>query len=118
MALLSDWGFFVKAQRADEFRRWLVDHEASFVELAPPTYEYLGTYLPIWRGSGEQSEYHQLWRYHTDRPPDLRRAAGDSGGAFTGLARDFLGFVDEERRGDEVFRLYRSVESGIPPRGS
>jgi hypothetical protein len=113
MALLSDWGFFVKEGRAEEFRRWLHDHEMSFSELAPPSYEYLGTYLPIWRGAGEQAEYHQLWRYHTDRPPDLRRAAADTGGEFTQLARDFLSFVDETRHAEEGFRLYRSVDQ--PP---
>jgi hypothetical protein len=118
MALLSDWGFFVKAERATEFREWLAEHESSFLELAPSAYEYLGTYLPIWRGPGEQSEYHQLWRYRTERPPDLRRAASDSGGAFTALAREFLAFVDEDRQGDEVFRLYRSVDTGVAGTGS
>ena len=113
MALLSDCGVFVKGGRDEEFRRWLAGHESGFSDLAPPTYEYLGTYRPIWRDPNERAEYHQVWRYHTDRPPDLRRAAADQGGAFTELARDFLAFVDEGRQAEETFRLYRSVDQ--PP---
>ncbi len=113
MALVSDWGFFVKPDRQADFRRWLRDNEQRLAELAPKGYEYLGTYLPVWRDASESSEYHQLWRYGAPSPPDLRAAAGDSGGAFTELARDFLAFVDESRSEEEGFRLYRSV--GEPP---
>lgn len=110
MALLSDWGFFVKPERADEFRRWLASHESQLEELAPKGYEYLGTYLPVWRDASERSEYHQLWRYGTSRPPDMRAAAADSGGAFTEIAREFLSFVDDTRSAEEGFRLYRSLD--------
>lgn len=110
MALLSDWGFFVKDGRDAEFRSWLHDHERQFSELSPPGYEYLGTYRPIWRDPDERSPYHQIWRYHTDRPPDLRVAAADQGGAFTDLARAFLDFVDEGRHAEEGFRLYATLD--------
>ncbi|MDH4116102.1 MAG: hypothetical protein OEX04_11100 [Acidimicrobiia bacterium] len=109
MALISDWGFFLKPGKEEEFDRWLDENEPRFTELAPPTYEYLGTYVPLWRGAGETAPFHQLWRYLSERPPDLRVAAGDGGGDFTDMAREFLSFVDETRSAEETFRLYRSA---------
>lgn len=110
MALLSDWGFFVQPDREKEFRHWLTENEARLTTMAPKGYEYLGTYLPLWRPEGESAEFHQLWRYGSSRPPDMRVAASDSGGAFTDLAREYLSFVDQSRQDEETFRLYRSVE--------
>lgn len=109
MALISDWGFFLKPGTEDAFLEWLDEREEEFERLAPAGYDYLGTYVPLWRGEGESAEYHQMWRYRTERPPDLRSAAADTAGAFTGLARMFLDFVDESRQPDETFRLYRSA---------
>lgn len=109
MALVSDWGFFLKPGTTDAFHKWLEEHEEEFSRLAPGGYDYLGTYVPLWRGEGESAEFHQLWRYLTDRPPDLRAAAADNAGAFTDMARQFLDFVDESRHVDETFRLYRSA---------
>lgn len=110
MALLSDWGFFVLPERVEEFRQWLEGNESRMIEMAPKGYEYLGTYLPLWRPEGESAEFHQVWRYGSNRPPDMRVAASDSGGAFTDLAREYLSFVDQSRQDEETFRLYRSVE--------
>jgi hypothetical protein len=121
MALMSDWGFFVKPGREEAFRAWLAANEPRFVALAPKSYEYLGTYTPLWRAEGERAQFHQLWRYgvhRAQRPPDLRVAAGDTAGAFTELAREFLQFVDESRGEDETFRLYTSVVPEEGPRGS
>ena len=109
MALVSDWGFFLKPGTAEAFHKWLDENEEVFSRLAPGGYDYLGTYVPLWRGEGESAEFHQLWRYLTDRPPDLRAAAADNAGAFTEMARQFLDFVDESRHVDETFRLYRSA---------
>ena len=44
-----------------------------------------------------------------DRTPDLRVAAGDSDGAFTKLAQEYLSFVDPHREHDETFNLYGEV---------
>jgi hypothetical protein len=109
VALVSDWGFFLKDGRKSEFLSWLEENEERFGDLAPPGYDYIGTYVPLWRGADETAEYHQMWRYQIDRPPDLRRAASDTAGDFTELARQFLEFVDESRSADESYRLYRSV---------
>ena len=115
MSLIYDWGFYVAPGREDAFREWLSENESKLAELAPKSYEYLGTFRPLW---GEAiGDYHQMWRYGTDRPPDLRRAAADAGGAFTELARQYLSFVDETRATEETFRLYRSVldKTRVPP---
>lgn len=109
MALLSDWGFFVKPDRKEEFDAWLTEHEQRFSAAAPRKYEYLGTFKPLWKLEVDQPQYHQLWRYGTPDPPDMRVAAGDDQGAFTELAREYLGFVDQTRSGDEDFRLYRTA---------
>ncbi|MDP3984638.1 MAG: hypothetical protein Q8Q52_06530 [Acidimicrobiia bacterium] len=111
MALLSDWGFFLRPGRESEFRDWLGENEEQLSRLAPKGYEYLGTYLPLWRPETESAEFHQIWRYGSSRPPDMRVAAADTGGAFTELAREYLSFVDQTRQEDETFRLYRSVET-------
>jgi hypothetical protein len=111
MALVSDWGFFVKEGTQPAFLEWLDEHEERFGELAPAGYDYIGTYVPLWRGADETAQYHQLWRYQTDRPPDLRQAAAATAGDFTDLARQFLDFVDESRHADESFRLYRSARA-------
>lgn len=109
MALVSDWGFFIEDGTQPAFLKWLEDNEARFEELAPPGYDYIGTYVPLWQSSDETAQYHQLWRYQIDRPPDLRRAAADTAGEFTELARQFLDFVDESRQAEESYRLYRSA---------
>jgi hypothetical protein len=110
VALLSDWGFFVKPGLEETFRTWLKDNQERMYRLAPKGYEYLGTYLPLWRPATESAELHQIWRYGSSGPPDMRVAAEDSGGAFTELAREYLSFVDQTRQEEETFRLYRTVE--------
>lgn len=109
MTLLSDWGFFVKTDRRAEFDSWLAEHEKRFAEVAPRQYEYLGTFKPLWKTDATQPQYHQLWRYGTQAPPDLRVAAEDDQGAFTDLAREYLEFVDQSRASEEDFRLYRAA---------
>ncbi len=106
MALLYDWGFFIKPGRRDEFLAWLAESESRLVELAPKNYEYIGTYRSL---SPEPCDFHQVWRYGSERPPDLRAAAADSSGAFTDVAREYLGFVDTSRESEEEFRLYRGA---------
>lgn len=110
VALLSDWGFFVTTGREDEFRQWLLEHEEGLLRLAPKGYEYLGTYIPLWRPETERAAFHQVWRYGSSGSPDMRMAAAHDGGAFTELARQYLSFVDQGRESEETFRLYRSVE--------
>lgn len=78
--------------------------------MAPKGYEYLGTYTPLWRPQTENAEFHQVWRYGSNRPPDMRAAAADAGGDFTDLARQYLSFVDQSRQEEETFRLYKTVE--------
>jgi hypothetical protein len=106
MALLYDWGFFIKAGKRDDFLAWLAGNESRLVELAPKNYEYIGTYRSL---SPEPCDFHQVWRYGSERPPDLRAAAAAQAGAFTELAREYLDFVDTSREPEEEFRLYRDA---------
>lgn len=115
MALIYEWGFYVAADREEEFRSWLAANEEALARAAPENYEYLGTYVPVW-GSENREGYRQIWRYGRERPPDLRAAAKEGSGTFTELARQFLAFVDESRSDDETFRLHRSVTDD-PVRG-
>lgn len=116
MALIYDWGFFVLLDKEKEFSQWLAAHEAELYEHSPPSYEYLGTYRPLW--GTPTCDYHQLWKYRTERtldtqteyPPDTRVMSLVGGPyTFTELSRQYLSFVDESRAGKETFRLYRSV---------
>ena len=116
MALVSDWGFLLKPGTEESFHQWLEENEEEFARVAPPGYDYLGTYVPLWRGEDELAQFHQMWRYNTERPPDMRTAAADTEGAFTDMARQYLDFVDESRQADETFRLYRSARRS-PDRG-
>lgn len=109
MALIYEWGFFVQPGREKEFRDWLATHEWALAEAAPPKYEYLGTYTPVWAPGGRGGEFHQIWRYGHSQSFDFRDAASTTGGDFTELARQYLSFVDEARAADETFRLHRSV---------
>ena len=106
MALLYDWGFYVKSGRRDDFLVWLAENESRLVELAPKNYEYIGTYQSL---SPEPCDFHQIWRYGSERPPDLRAAAADNSGDFTQVAREYLDFVDVSREHEEEFRLYRDA---------
>lgn len=101
--LLYDWGFFVQPGRIEEFLAWLAENDDRLGEMAPKNYEYLGTYRAM---HPEPWDFHQIWRYGTDRPPDLRAAAADQSGQFTEIARTYLSFVDVGRHDDEEFRLY------------
>ena len=104
--LLYDWGFFVEPGRRDEFVAWLEENERRMVETAPKNYEYLGTYRSL---SPESRDFHQIWRYRAETPPDMRKAAADTTGEFTEVAREYLSFVDTSREADEEFRLYRDA---------
>lgn len=106
MALLYDWGFFVKPGQRDAFLAWLAQNEGRLAELAPKNYEYIGTYRPL---GPEPCDFYQVWRYGAERPPDLRVAAADDSGAFTEVAREYLSFVDPSREPEEQFRLYRAA---------
>jgi hypothetical protein len=106
MALLYDWGFYVKPGQKEAFLGWLEDNEARLSELAPKNYEYIGTYQSL---SPEPRDFHQVWRYGAERPPDLRTAAAGHSGAFTAVAKEYLDFVDTDRGSEEEFRLYRDA---------
>lgn len=114
MALIYEWGFFVIADREDDFRQWLAAHEVDLAAHSPRNLEYLGTYLPVWT-TGETCDYYQLWRWGKGFGTDLRSMVDAEGGAFADLAREFLSFVDESRSPDETFRLHRSVTTSPPP---
>lgn len=109
MALVYEWGFFVKPHREEEFRAWLLANEGRLAKTAPPHYEYLGTFVPLWADEATRRDVHQVWRYATPHDFDLRHIAEASPGAFTELVSEFLSFVDETRATEETFRLYRSV---------
>lgn len=104
MALLYDWGFYLLPDHREEFLDWLTENEPAMSKLAPKNYEYLGTYRSL---GPDPCDYHQLWRYGGERPPDMRAAAADSSGDFTELARQYLSFVDQGRQDEEEFRLYK-----------
>lgn len=113
--LLYDWGFFVKPGRRDEFVAWLEENEPRLGDLAPKNYEYLGTYRAL---SPEPQDFHQIWRYRSESRPDMRRAAADTSGRFTEIAREYLSFVDNDRESDEVFRLFREVAPSRDEQGA
>ncbi len=110
MALLYDWGFYVREGQREAFLGWLKENEARLASLAPRNYEYIGTYRSL---SPEPCDFYQVWRYGAERPPDLRAAAANESGAFTEVAREYLSFVDSAREPDEEFRLYRAAVDPI-----
>ena len=81
MALIYEWGFFVEPGKEDEFRRWLADHEDDLARAAPPNYEYLGTYTPVWAPGGRGGDFHQIWRYGHPLSFNFRDAATSTGGS-------------------------------------
>lgn len=114
MALIYEWGFFLKPDVLDEFREWLSSHEETLARAAPEGLEYLGTYLPVWAPE-QRCDMYQVWRWRRANEFNLRAAAGADKGAFARLASEFLSFVDDRRTEEETFRLHRSVtEAGRP----
>ncbi|GIU91157.1 MAG: hypothetical protein KatS3mg011_0063 [Acidimicrobiia bacterium] len=109
MALVYEWGFFVKEDRKPEFLTWLREHEEELARHAPEHLEYLGTYTPVWAPE-ERCDFYQLWRWRSHIPSfSLREVARTESSAFTELARQFLSFVDDDRSSQESFRLHRSA---------
>lgn len=107
MALLYDWGFFVKDGQRGDFVAWLTENEKRLIESAPKNYEYIGTYRSL---GPDPCDFRQIWKYGSERPPDLRQAAADEQtGHFTEIAREYLSFVDTARESEEEFRLYRAA---------
>jgi len=108
MALIYEWGFFVRPGAFDELREWLHEHESELADSAPQGLEYLGTYLPVWAPE-QRCELYQVWRWRRSGEFNLRAAAGADRGAFAELASQFLSFVDDSRTDEETFRLHRSI---------
>lgn len=108
MALIYEWGFFVKPDRLDLLRDWLEDNEPELARAAPEGLEYLGTYMPVWAPE-QRCDMYQVWRWRRAGEFNLRAAADAERGSFARLASEFLTFVDDSRTDDETFRLHRSV---------
>lgn len=108
MALIYEWGFFLKPDALDEMREWLASNERSFAAAVPEGLEYLGTYLPVWAPE-QRCEVYQVWRWRRANEFNLRMAAEADRGTFARLASQFLSFVDDGRTDEETFRLHRSV---------
>lgn len=112
MALIYEWGFFIRPEGLDELREWLSEKEEELARAAPEGLEYLGTYLPVWAPE-QRCDMYQVWRWRRSGEFNLRAAADADKGTFARLAGEFLAFVDDARSDDETFRLHRSVtESG------
>lgn len=113
MALIYEWGFFVRPGAFDEMRGWLLEHERELAEAAPQGLEYLGTYLPVWAPE-QRCDVYQVWRWRRSGEFNLRAAAGADRGVFAQLASQFLSFVDDTRTDEETFRLHRSITELSP----
>ena len=108
MALIYEWGFFVKEGATDDLADWLETNEGRLVRAAPEGLEYLGTYAPVW-AQEPRCDMYQVWRWRRANEFNLRLAAEADKGEFARLASEFLSFVDDARSSDESFRLHRSV---------
>lgn len=108
MALIYEWGFFLRPDALDQFQEWLSRHEEDLARSAPEGLEYLGTYQPVWAPE-QRCDLYQVWRWRRANEFNLRAAAGADKGAFARLASEFLAFVDDGRTEEETFRLHRSV---------
>lgn len=108
MALIYEWGFFIRPDGMEPLREWLTEHEEELARAAPEGLEYLGTYLPVWAPE-QRCDMYQVWRWRRAGEFNLRAAAGADQGAFARLASEFLDFVDHARTDEETFRLHRSV---------
>lgn len=113
MALIYEWGFYVRPGSFDELREWLLEHEHDLAAAAPQGLEYLGTYLPVW-ASERRCDLYQVWRWRRASEFNLRAAAGADRGTFAELASQFLSFVDNGRTDEETFRLHRSITEMAP----
>lgn len=114
MALIYEWGFFIKPDALNELQDWLVQNEENLARAAPEGLEYLGTYLPVWAPE-QRCDIYQVWRWRRANEFNLRAAAGADKGAFAHLASQFLRFVDDSRTEEETFRLHRSVTGAARP---
>lgn len=108
MALIYEWGFFLRPDAFDDLREWLASNERTFASAVPEGLEYLGTYLPVWAPE-QRCDVYQVWRWRRANEFNLRMAAETDRGTFARLASQFLSFVDDERTHEETFRLHRSV---------
>lgn len=114
MALIYEWGFFIKPEALVELQDWLAQNEENLARAAPEGLEYLGTYRPVWAPE-QRCDLYQVWRWRRANEFNLRAAAGADKGAFARLASEFLAFVDDGRTEEETFRLHRSVTEASRP---
>lgn len=108
MALIYEWGFFVKPDAVDALAAWLAENEDALAKAAPEGLEYLGTYSPVW-AEEPRCHMYQVWRWRRANEFNLRLAAGADKSEFARLAAEFLTHVDDTRSHEESFRLHRSV---------
>jgi hypothetical protein len=81
----------IKPARSEEFRAWLVDHDAALRESAPDGWDYEGTYFTV-RGFGD---YACETRWAIDGYAALGSGFGDEAGVR--LTQEFMDFVDQAR---------------------
>ncbi|HEX2153012.1 MAG TPA: hypothetical protein VHL52_03435 [Acidimicrobiia bacterium] len=108
MALIYEWGFFIRPAALEDLQAWLVTNEPELARAAPEGLEYLGTYAPVW-ASEPRCDLYQVWRWRRANEFNFRAAARADRSDFARLAGEFLSFVDEARTEEETFRLHRSL---------
>ena len=108
-----EWGFDVPYDRADQFRRWLLDNESRIARSSPAGVSYRGTYALSVGSNREAGQYRTIWTFESfNALQNLGGEVGDPTSDFTSLLREFGSFRDRERGAPQTTQFF------VPAAGS
>lgn len=97
--LVIEWGYDVKDNKHDAFRKWLDSKEDSLRQAASNAgrFAYRGTYAVVNNPHRRSGDYRTIWTYEDSNAlGEFNQALARQPSDFRDLMQEFLWFVDRE----------------------
>lgn len=90
---VSEWGFDVAYEHAEEFHAWLAANEKYLARYCPPTARYRGTYAVMSGEKRHAGRYRTIWSFNSfNGMQDFAEEVGDETSALRRLLDQFNAF--------------------------
>jgi hypothetical protein len=107
-SFVIEWGYDVPAERAREFRRWLLDNESELRNNQPEDVAYKGTYAVFSSSEKNTGNYRTIWAFNSLRAmQDFGAYIVDEDTTFSRLVRELNEFRDRERGAGYSQQVYQ-----------